>query len=284
MSTDPDDSARSDSAPHPVERDVNALLEELRALIDTDRSKAREAISTLVRLQTAEGLAAEFLKRKRPYERNAFLADLLQAQLLDKLAFLQKPPYLLQFYRRLLFAMESAPTSVLEIGVKGGGSTAFWKVLFPEATVVGMDIKLQHTLTSQKPTDGVIYVEGDQSDIPTLERIAGEFGPFSIVIDDGSHVSDHQATTLRCLLPHMRPGGFYVVEDVHANLKSTGEQHKRGYGEDIWPDFILTWFERLRGGPTSSDTAGGRLAFDVSGKTDDLIIGKRAIALRVEVR
>lgn len=263
--------------------EVNALLEELRARIDGDWAKAQDAINTLVRMQTAQGLAAQFLERRRPYEHSAVLSRMMEDRLLDKVSFIQKPPYLLRFYRRLLFAMESEPTSILEIGVKGGGSTAFWKVLFPRATVVGMDIKLQRGLASSE--DGVIYVQGDQSDVATLERIAGDFGPFSIVIDDGSHVSDHQAATMRCLLPHVRPGGFYVVEDVHANLKEAGESHKAGYGADIWVDFVSMWFERLRsGGAVPTDTVGGRLALEVARLTDDLIISKRVIVVRAEMR
>ncbi len=264
-------------------RETHALLDELNARIDSDRAKAQDAINTLVRVQTARGLAAEFLERSRPYEDNALLSAMMQERLLDKAAFIQKPPFLLQFYKRLLFAMESEPTSILEIGVKGGGSTAFWKALFPQATVVGMDIHLQHGLTSPASDDGVIYVQGDQSDVPTLDRIAGEFGPFSIVIDDGSHISDHQAATMRCLLPHVRPGGFYVVEDVHANLKKVGEAREADYGPDMWPDFVLTWFERFRSGPVLTDTVGGRLALEVARITDDLIIAKRVIAVRREM-
>ena len=261
-------------------REAHALLDELNARIDSDRAKAQDAINTLVRLQTAQGLAAEFLERPHPYEDNALVSAMMQERLLKKVPFIQKSPFLLHFYKRLLFAMESEPTSVLEIGVKCGGSTAFWKALFPQATIVGMDIYLRRGLTSPASDDGVIYVQGDQSDVPTLNRIAGEFGPFSIVIDDGSHISDHQAATMRCLLPHVRPGGFYVVEDVHANLKKVGEKYRTDYGADIWADFVLTWFERLRSGPVPTDTVGGRLALEVARITDDLIIAKRVIAVR----
>ena len=263
---------------------VASLLSELRTRIEGDRAKAEDAINTLVRLQTAHGLAAEFLKRPRPYEDHALLAELIQERLLDRIAFIQKPPYLLRFYQRLLFAAEAEPTSVLEIGVKGGGSTAFWKVLFPQATVVGLDIRLQRGLADGASDDGVIYVEGDQADLATLTRIADAHGPFSVVIDDGSHRSDDQAATMRCLLPRMHPGGFYVVEDVHANLKSAGEDHETDYGADIWADFVATWFDRVRRGQTTSDTAGGQLALDAARRTDDLILAKRVLALRTRLR
>jgi cephalosporin hydroxylase len=246
-----------------------------------DWQKAQDAIDTLVRMQIAQGLAPLFMDRKRPYEENARLAAMVEDRLLHKAAFIQKPPPLLRFYKRLLFAMEQEPRSILEIGVKGGGSTALWKALFPAATVVGMDIDLRRWLASGASEDGVIYVQGDQSDVPKLEAIARDYGPFSIVIDDGSHVSDHQVATLRCLLPHVRSGGLYVIEDVHATLKSVDETHEVDYGDDIWADFVLSWFQQRRKGPAGTSTPGARLAQEVAPLSDDLIVSRHVLAIRV---
>jgi cephalosporin hydroxylase len=90
-----------------------------------------------------------------------------------------------------------------------------WKALFPGASVVGVDIKLRRWLTRQPSADGVVYLQGDQTDVARLEEIAAKYGPFDIVIDDGSHVTDHVAGTLRRLLPHVRPGGVCIIEDTH---------------------------------------------------------------------
>src|SRR5205807_591636 len=40
-------------------------------------------------------------------------------------------------------------------------------------------------------------------------------GPFDVVIDDASHASAHQQIALACLFPHVVPGGFYFIEDLH---------------------------------------------------------------------
>jgi hypothetical protein len=37
---------------------------------------------------------------------------------------------------------------------------------------------------------------------------------FNVVIDDGSHWDQHQLATLRNLWPLLKPGGYYVIEDV----------------------------------------------------------------------
>ncbi len=261
---------------------LDRLLDAVRAAVRREVVEARNAVNALVSQQVATALAPEFLRRDRPYEANAQLAELIDRGILDRAAFIQKRPFMLQFYKRLLLAFDRPVRSVLEIGVKGGGSTAFWKAVFPDARVVGMDIKLQPWLTTPA-ADGVIYLQGDQSDKARLVEVAEAHGPFDLVIDDGSHVSEHQALTLRVLLPHVTDGGFFVIEDVHANLKGT-DGHSVDYGEDIWPDFVMALFARLRRGELPPDTAGSRLAGHVARRTGEVILGKRALALRVVSR
>jgi hypothetical protein len=244
---------------------------------------AKDAINTLVRRQVAQGLAARFLERSRPYEQSPELSAMLDQGLLHKAAFVQKPPFLLNFYRRLLLGLGRVPQGILEIGVKGGGSTALWKAVFPAARVVGMDLKLRRWL--RESDDGVVYVEGDQADRARLEQIAAEHGPFDLVIDDGSHISDDQAITMRSLLPHVLPGGLYIVEDTHAHLKTDRQPDQVDYGEDIWTDFVITLFERRRSRAfPSSPRRGTQLAFDIGPLVDDLIISTRVLAIRVARR
>jgi hypothetical protein len=60
---------------------------------------------------------------------------------------------------------------------------------------------------------------GDASSPEDLDRVvqaAGGGSPFDIIIDDGSHINWHQIKTLEYLISKLRPGGFYVVEDIHS--------------------------------------------------------------------
>src|SRR5262245_29454891 len=245
---------------------IDDLLDQIRDRMES----AQDAINTLVRTQVAQGLAPLFLEQFRPYQHNERLSSLIEQGLLNRAAFMQKSPELLRFYKRLLVGLE--PQRVLEIGVKGGGSTALWKQLYPSATVVGMDIKLRSWLSD----DGVIYVQGDQSDPARLDALGKEYGPFDLVIDDGSHESEHQAASLRGLLSHVRAGGLYVIEDVHENMKAVK-------GDDIWPDFLMTLFQKLRSGPASGDAPGSKLAHDVFPLTEDLIVGERTLVIRTRL-
>ena len=246
---------------------INDLLHQVRDHFD----KAQDAINSLVRVQIAQGLAATFLERSRPFQDDNRLAALVHGHLLSETAFMQKAPALLRFYARLLVGLKAQ--RILEIGVKGGGSTAFWKQLFPSATVVGLDIDLRTRLGG----DGVTYVQGDQSDPARLTALAAQYGPFDLVIDDGSHESAHQTVSLRTLLGHVRSGGLYVIEDTHEALKPEK-------GEDIWPDFVTTFFQRMRSAKASipTNSAGAKLALEVFPRIDDLILSAQAITIRIQ--
>jgi hypothetical protein len=48
--------------------------------------------------------------------------------------------------------------------------------------------------------------------------VSDEFGPFDIVIDDGSHVPKHVVTSFGALFPQVKDGGLYVIEDVQTTF------------------------------------------------------------------
>lgn len=256
---------------------IHAILREIRG----DWEKAQEAVNTLVRTQTAQGLAARFMEHVQPYKSHAELSAMMQDGLLHHATFIQKSPSHLRFYKALLAAMEPSPRRILEIGVKGGGSTAFWKALFPSATVVGLDLKLRWL--SGTSDDGVVYLQGDQTDVVRLNEVADEYGPFDLVIDDGSHVPAHQATTIRALLPRVQPGGFYVIEDIHASVKERSTRPV-DFGEDIWADFTVAMLQRLRRGPTPPASDGAQLARDLASRISEIVIARQVLAVRAKDR
>jgi hypothetical protein len=62
----------------------------------------------------------------------------------------------------------------------------------------------------------VTLLVGSQGDPAALMRWVRESGGrFDLIVDDGSHESQDQFTSLTCLWPHLNPGGFYFIEDLH---------------------------------------------------------------------
>jgi len=52
-----------------------------------------------------------------------------------------------------------------------------------------------------------------------LQQAVNNWGPFDIVIDDGSHISQHQIKTFEyCFIHCVKPGGLYIVEDLQTSF------------------------------------------------------------------
>ncbi len=118
-------------------------------------------------------------------------------------------------YERHFERFRGGAVTMVEIGVSQGGSLHMWsEYLGPGATVVGVDIE-PRVASLVRP--GIEIVVGDQSDPAVLADIAERYGPFDIVLDDGSHLPPHQIASITHLWPHLRVGGIYAVEDLHTS-------------------------------------------------------------------
>ena len=104
-----------------------------------------------------------------------------------------------------------------------------FKELFPNCNICGLDIRED---TPNSPV-GNIWI-GSQTDTELLDELNKEEGPFDIIIDDGSHVNEHQILTFEYLFPKLKPGGVYIVEDIHT---SYWESHGGGYGTDSFVEY-----------------------------------------------
>ena len=80
----------------------------------------------------------------------------------------------------------------VEIGILNGSSLKMWKEYFPNATIYGIDIDPR---CKSFEDDRVKIIIGDQNDDDFLNRIKVEIPSIDILLDDGSHITDHQIKT-----------------------------------------------------------------------------------------
>jgi hypothetical protein len=115
-------------------------------------------------------------------------------------------------YHRHFAKFVGTPVRILEIGVYSGGSLEMWREYFgAECTVYGVDIEPS---CAQYARDGVEIFIGDQADPNFWARFRSRVPELDIVVDDGGHETEQQVVSLEALLPHLRPGGVYLCEDV----------------------------------------------------------------------
>lgn len=138
-------------------------------------------------------------------------------------------PHCIYLYkdRRFLSALATAidrvvPARMVEIGVLTGGSTIYWAERYQLQRMAAFEISPQAPLLTQYIArhglaDRIrVHFGIRQDDVPAvLSAIAQDFAGEQIdaVVDDASHQYAETRKTLETLLPNVRNGGVYVIED-----------------------------------------------------------------------
>lgn len=148
-------------------------------------------------------------------------------------------------YEAIFSSLQSRAQRVMEIGVFFGASIEMWKTYFTNAVIHGVDSfrgfqgngnkfdnpekYLQERTKNPHPRIKLHKV--DQHNDKELEEFARSMAinSFDIIIDDASHLMCDQQKTLARLFPLVRPGGYFVIEDIHTSLQS-------GYDVTISPN------------------------------------------------
>jgi hypothetical protein len=126
----------------------------------------------------------------------------------------------LEIYWQLFAPIRENDFDLLEIGIQNGGSLEIWAKLFPNAkNLIGFDVHPKcKDLTFTDPRIKV-YVE-DAAETKAGNLVREMSSNLGVVIDDGSHVSKDIIRSFLIFFPQLKPGGIYVIEDLHASYWS----------------------------------------------------------------
>lgn len=120
------------------------------------------------------------------------------------------------FYEKHLSHLRNKEIKLLEIGIFKGESLKMWKEYFPNATIYGADILDMSSLQE----DRILIETCNQEDSESLKKLfSGEV--FDIIVDDGGHTMLQQQLTLLHLLPRVKSGGLFIMEDLHTSVNRT---------------------------------------------------------------
>lgn len=117
-----------------------------------------------------------------------------------------------RFYDRFLSAYDGTG-GILEIGYGSGASIPFWQELFPHAELFVVDRDAELVGPRYRVW---AYDQSVLEDLVDLrERVRD--ADIGVIVDDGSHIPEHQLLTLNVLFEILRPGGTYVIEDIECS-------------------------------------------------------------------
>ena len=141
-----------------------------------------------------------------------------------------------KLYAAYFEPLRQKPIKMLEIGAANGYSLKMWKAYFTKAEILGVDIKDCKELAE----DRISIEQGDQSDPKFLKLLNDKYGPFDVIIDDGSHRNPDMKASFDFLFPLLKPDGIYVVEDLHACYWDLKNYHTKetGSATNIQASFI----------------------------------------------
>ena len=112
------------------------------------------------------------------------------------------------FYEKLLVGVRSKKLVFLEMGFGDGFSMKMWRKFLPNAKLYCFDKDIQ-----KLNIRNCSIIQGDQSKISDIQKLQGRI--YDVIIDDCSHYAADQQMSLSMLLPCVKEGGLYVIEDLH---------------------------------------------------------------------
>ena len=108
----------------------------------------------------------------------------------------------------------------------GGQSLRMWSRYFPNATILGIDV-FHKAITGPR----IRFERGDAADAEFLRRVVDQYGPFDIVVDDGSHIGREIIAGFDVLWDAVKPGGLYVIEDLSWRTTMPGREDRQAHPE-----------------------------------------------------
>jgi hypothetical protein len=120
-----------------------------------------------------------------------------------------------EVYEYFFYPLKDTLKKYFEIGIESGASLFMARDYFPNAMIYGIDIVDSSKLNS----DRIKTFVADQTKRENLKDFIKMYGKdYDLIIDDGGHSMEMQQVSFGYLFPYVKPGGIYIIEDVHTSF------------------------------------------------------------------
>ena len=161
--------------------------------------------------------AEDFILTDLNYNSFTELADIIG---IDKGTLYENHRYT-EIYEKYMSKFIDDGLVMLEIGFMDprfyGKSIQFWCTVFSKLEYYGIDMVNPENLNYDK--ERVTLVQCDQNNSDQIDSFINQHNldkKLDIIIDDGSHISEHIITSVKTLFKYLKSGGYYFIEDLHA--------------------------------------------------------------------
>lgn len=154
-----------------------------------------------------------------PKPEGKFLLDIVDKYYTDKH---YEHDYFNLIYSELFFRNYSKIKKFIEIGTQNGASLELWRDYFNNADVVGVHVDSNTDIEkiNLSSSDRITLELLTQSKEDDLVSFAEKYSDVDVILDDGTHKMYDQQITLAKLFRILKPGGIYIIEDLHTSLEA----------------------------------------------------------------
>lgn len=148
-----------------------------------------------------------------------------------------------KFYEKHFEPLRDKKLNICEIGILNhpdkvnrpfeGASLLMWRDYFYNSGIIGIDINDHSSLNGERIRT---YI-ADQSNRSQLKSLFQD-KLLDIIIEDGSHIMHHQQISLGVLFRNVKPGGVFVIEDLHTSHEDTIRSFRRSPEDTITLDML----------------------------------------------
>jgi len=170
-----------------------------------------------------------------------------------------------RYYPMFLNNIRNMEDAMLEIGIDRTHSLKLWLDYFPKAFIYGLDIGVE--LEQER----VKVFKADQSNINDLINVRNIITkPIRFIIDDGSHIPEHQILTFDYFFRNLlQPGGVYIIEDIEVSYWTKNGCY--GYASNYGYKNPTSLIEHTK---SLVDTINGEFLTDYAKEDNKISLGK----------
>lgn len=123
------------------------------------------------------------------------------------------------FYDEHFDSIRDNVSSLLEIGILRGASLRMWHDYFINAQIYGIDIdEWKHGALNFNFKEERINAYNCSCENVDKFKTLFDNKLFDIICDDGSHTMKHQLESIANYFKYVKPGGYYILEDLHTSF------------------------------------------------------------------